>query len=357
MNPLTKLKQFLKYPIKLIIAYAIPIVLLIVCVFQLFVQPTFLDANDTATMDAMLDGSGKEPRSGFYFQGGAISQMLLTSDILKELKDASIPSDSQPEDTIDRMERVLLGQRIQILFYCFLILLSLSSIASLKFRAYFYSFMNRVLYVFGLIYGISVLTALFGALGRSPDSMTWVFPGILICLAWIVLLVNFAIRIGELFKKEEANRFHTLHNLEEDEAEFRTGKKAESESLIDGILHFLGILFLGILIGNLVYIPLFLLQKNYASQFGALLLGAILVLSGFYVRNYLRLGKSSELGKTENLILGLSYLQLRFVRNFLFGTIGFLLVLVFIVLIFWILLMNIWSLESLFPFIEGGQHL
>ncbi|PNV75936.1 LIC_10230 family protein [Leptospira inadai] len=342
---------------RLHLAYIIPFILLFVCLFQLFLQPTFLDANDTTTMEAMLDGTGREPMSGFYFQGGAISQMLLTQKILAELGDSGIPTDSQPEDTIDRMGRILLGQRIQIFFYCFLALLAVSSFVSLRYRTFFYTFMNRILYVFGIIYAFSILPTLIGAAVRTAGTNFWGVPAILLTLGWIVFLIYMALTIDQVFSSVEADRFSSLRNLKEDEAEFRTGSKAESETFVNSILHFLGIIVLGTMVGNLVYIPLFLLQRNYASQFGVLLLIALLILSGFYIRNYLRLGKSGDLGKFQNLAIGISYLQLRFVRNILFGTFGLILVVLFIVFIFSLLIMNIGILESLFPAIDGGQNL
>ncbi|TGK20949.1 hypothetical protein EHO61_03580 [Leptospira fluminis] len=342
---------------KLHVAYVIPFVLLVVCLFQLFLQPTFLDANDTTTMESMLDGSGREPMSGFYFQGGTISQMLLTQKILSELSDNGVPTDSQPEDTIDRIGRILLGLRIQIFFYFFLGFLSVACFLSLYYRAFFYSFLNRILYVFGIVYSVSILPTLLGAAVRTSGANFWGFPTVLLVLGWIVFLAYMTVSIKSVFNDAEADRFSSLRNLKEEEAEFRTGSKAESETILLSVLHFLSIILLGALVGNLVYIPLFMLQKNYTNQFGILMLISLLVLCGFYVRNYLRLGKSSELGKFQNLALGLSYLQMRFVRNILFGVVGFTLVIVFIVFIFSLLIVNINVLENMFPAIDGGQNL
>ncbi|TGK01454.1 hypothetical protein EHQ53_07815 [Leptospira langatensis] len=342
---------------QLIIAYIIPFLLLLVSVFQLFLQPTFLDANDTSTMEALLDGTGKEPASGFYFQGGAISQLFLTQKIIAEINDPSLPTDSQPEETKDRLGRVLLGQKIQIFFYIFLAVLSFTSFISLYYRAFFYAFLNRILYFFGIIYALTALPTLVGATVRTPDSVAWILPIVVFFLGWIIGMIYLMVSIGSIFKKDPAERFSALQNLREDEAEFRTGKKADSETFWTSVWHFFGILALGTLIGDLIYIPLFVLQKNYSEQFGILLILAIILLSAFYIRNYLKFGKSSELGKYQNLALAFGYLQARFIRIILYINIILVIVFVFVVVLIVWLNSNFGILKSLFPSIDSGQNL
>ncbi len=341
---------------KLLIAYIIPFVLLFISLFQLFLQPTFLDANDTTTMEAMLDGTGKEPASGFYFQGGAISQLLLTQKILAEIDDPSLPADSQPEDTKDRLGRVLLGQKLQIFFYVFLAILSFTSFLSIYLRAFFFSFLNRVLYTLGILYVLYTAPSLIGASFKTQESVVWILPILLLSVGWIIGLIYLSISIGKIFKKEPADHFSTLKNLREDEAEFRTGSKADSETFWNAVQHFFGIIALGIIIGNIIYIPLFVLQKSYTSQFGILLIFAIILLSAFYIRNYLKFGKSSELGKYENLALALSYLQLRLIRIVLAILLVLVIVIVFVVFLLTLLDFNFGVLESLFPSINSGQN-
>lgn len=348
----------MKSRIKLTITYIIPFVLLLVSGFQLFLQPTFLNTNDTSTMEALLDGTAREPISGFYFQGGAISQMILTEKILKEIEDPSLPNDSQPEEIKNRLGRVLLGQRLQIFFYVFLAILSLTSFLSLYFRAFFYAFLNRILYFFGFIHGLFSMPniALAGASSGRAEDLFWVIPSLFLAFAWIIGMVYLIFTIGKLFSKDEADRFHSLENLREDESEFRS-ESNRNNSFATALLHFLGIVALGTLIGNIVYIPLFVLQKNYSEPFGILIAGAVIAVSAFYIRNYLKFGKSPELSTYQNLALGISYLQVRFIRIGLMILLVLVLVIVFILFLFNLLTINFGILESLFPSIDSRQNL
>ncbi|TGL63242.1 LIC_10230 family protein [Leptospira sarikeiensis] len=348
----------MKSRFKLILTYIIPFVLLLISGFQLFLQPTFLNTNDTSTMEALLDGTAREPISGFYFQGGAISQMILTENILKEIEDPSLPSDSQPEDVKNRLGRVLLGQRLQIFFYIFLAVLSLTSFLSIYLRAFFYPFLNRILYFFGLMQGLSSIPniVLAGASSGRTEDLFWLLPSLLFAFGWIAMMVYLLFTIGNLFTKDEADRFYTLKNLREDDAEFRAENNNRG-SFGTAILHFFGIVGLGTIIGNLIYIPLFVLQKNYPEPFGILLVGAVIVISGFYIRNYLKFGRSSELGTYQNLTLGISYLQVRFIRISLLIVLVLILVVVFILFLFNLLTINFGILESLFPSIDSRQNL
>lgn len=341
---------------KLFIAYIIPFILFLISVFQLFLQPTFRDTNDTSTFEALLDGTGKEPASGFYFQGGAISQLILTQKILAEIDDPNLPNDSQPEDTKDRLGRVLLGQKLQIFFYVFLAILAGTSIISLYYRAFFFGFLNRVLYSFGIVYTIAVLPTLLGAALKTPNMAIWFLPLLLFSFGWIIGLIYLFVTISGIFKKDTADRFSSLESLREDEAEFRSNAKA-NQGLRNVALHFLGIVGLGILIGNLVYIPLFVLQKGYTNQFSVLLVLSVILLSAFYIRNYLRFGKSEELGKYENLALAFSYLQLRLIRIILLILLVLILVILFVVFLLGLLEIDFGILESLFPSINSGQNL
>ncbi|MGJ4787225.1 hypothetical protein EHQ52_08790 [Leptospira koniambonensis] len=344
--------------IKLTITYIIPFVLLLVSGFQLFLQPTFLNTNDTSTMEALLDGTAREPISGFYFQGGAISQMLLTEKILKEIEDPSLPNDSQPEEIKNRLGRVLLGQRLQISFYVFLAILSVTSFLSLYFRAFFYAFLNRILYFFGFIQGLFSMPniALAGASSGRTEDLFWVIPSLFFAFAWIIGMVYLMFTIGKLYSEENADRFYSLKNLREDESEFRSESNRKG-SYATAFLHFLGIVALGTLIGNIVYIPLFVLQKNYPEPFGILIAGTVIAISAFYIRNYLKFGRSPELSTYQNLALGISYLQVRFIRITLMIFLVLVLVFVFILFLYYLLTINFEFLESLFPAIDSRQNL
>jgi hypothetical protein len=104
--------------------------------------------------------------------------------------------------------------------------------------------------------------------------------------------------------------------------------------------HFLYIIFAGVFIGNVVYIPLFSLQKHYSSEFGVLLFVMLILLSIFYVRNYYKIGREEDISTSRNVLVSLSFLQYRFIKNLLFILLSTIGVIVFITCLFLLLTMN-----------------
>jgi hypothetical protein len=104
--------------------------------------------------------------------------------------------------------------------------------------------------------------------------------------------------------------------------------------------HFLMIILVGLIIGNILYIPLFLLQKHYSNEFGLLIVGLVIALFAFYIKNYYQVGKSSALSKFQNLMGSFAFLQYKFIMNLALGVGVAVSVVVFISILFVILLGN-----------------
>jgi hypothetical protein len=95
------------------------------------------------------------------------------------------------------------------------------------------------------------------------------------------------------------------------------------------------------LLGNLVYIPLFSLQKHYITEFGYLIGISLVLLSFFYIRNYYHIGKEQEKTFLQNLSISYSFLIYRFLRNLFFIVLTTIGVTLFVIAILLLLNYNI----------------
>ncbi len=190
---------------------------------------------------------------------------------------------------------------------------------------------------------------------RNATSFTYISPiisgisffiyGLIIAgYFWLIYRLNRFLKLTET----SASKFNSLllasYNDEENNARPAIkgiGVETKKESSFFKIaLHFFYIIFSGILIGNIVYIPLFSLQKHYTAEFGVLLFALLILLSIFYVRNYYKIGKEEELSTTRNVLVSLSFLQYRFIKNLFFVLLSTVGVIVFITCLFLLLTMN-----------------
>ncbi|RHX96223.1 hypothetical protein DLM76_04525 [Leptospira yasudae] len=323
------------------LAQVIPFLILFFCLVNISFEPVFYDPRDMDSMEALLEGSGRELEPQWGIERGLISKIRLTSKVLEELNEKTIPTDAQLEATVDRMNRILLGQKIMLFIYGFLIFLSVTSFLSLHYKAWFYVFLNRSLYLISIL---PVLMSMQHPMRSIPQTPVIGAVSSLFLFSLFVLLIYMIFAISKVYGKK-ADRFgvlKTAQNGEEGEIQSASSSKI---SWIPMLFHFAAIMAAGILLGNLIYIPIFLLQKHYSFEFGILLIVLLVFMMLFYIRNYFRMGKSDELTPTGNVTLSVSYLQFRVIRNTIFITFAILGVILFVVLLFSILSMNTWVLD------------
>ncbi|ASV11987.1 MULTISPECIES: LIC_10230 family protein [Leptospira] len=323
------------------LAQIIPFIILSFCIVNMSFEPIFYDPKDMDSMEALLEGSGRELAPQWGIERGLISKIRLTSAVMKELNEKGIPADAQLEATVDRISRILLGQKIMLFIYGFLIFLSATSFLALYYKAWFYTYLNRSLYLISIL---PVLTSLQHPLRSIPQTpvIGAISSALLFVLA--ILLIYMFFMISKVYKNK-ADRFgvfQTAQNGEEKEFQSVSSSKI---SWVPMLFHFGGIMSAGIILGNLIYIPIFLLQKHYSFEFGILLIILLFFMMFFYIRNYFRMGKNEELTSTGNITLSVSYLQFRVIRNTIFIVFAVFGVTLFVVLLFMILSINTWVLD------------
>ena len=309
--------------------------------------------------------SSQEIKPEIVWGEGLFFKVSKISSILSLLDEKEIPSDGQLEKTIDKLERSLLSSKILIFFWLFIAFLCFSTFLALWTNAWFAPFTARILFFLSFLIGFQNFTLSVPHMIHIP-----IFGFISFCIhgIFMVLLIWGFRTLGSNVDIEKMN-FYNLYVASQNNEESNTGKlflttnkvsphKVKNKFLnwiIDSIpvqtilfittnqivRHFVIIILTGIFLGNVIYIPLFSLQKHYSSQFGFLLFTSILLLSTFYIKNYYSFIKEEDSTKPLlGILVSSAFLQFRFLRNLLYFLISTAGVIIFIVAIFLLLTLN-----------------
>jgi hypothetical protein len=307
----------------------------------------------------------QEIRPEINFEEGLFFRVTKISTILNLLVEKEIPTDGQLDKTIDKLERSLLSTKISGFFWLFIGFLCFSTFLSIWTNAWFAPFTGRFLFFLSFLIGFQNFTLSVPHMIHIP-----IYGFVSFCShsIFMILLVWGFRSLGKSAEIEKMN-YYNLYVASQNNEESNTGKlflpskKSSSPKysnkllnwIIDSIpvqiilffttnqivRHFIIIILTGIAMGNIIYIPLFSLQKHYSSQFGFLLFISILLMCAFYIKNYYSFIKEEENTKPlMGILISTAFLQFRFLRNvlyFLLSTAG---VIFFIVAIFLLLTIN-----------------
>lgn len=314
-------------------------------------EPVISESPET-DVSAELPRIEKQYKVFIEMSQGAIFKISSLNEILHSLNEPLIPADGKLERSTNKIERIILSKKLGIYFDLFLLFLSLSTIIALINDAWFSTFIARTLYAVG-----AAMTFIYMAKAliiSSYYSPALGFPVFLVHLTLLFLYIIAIFKVDSIFEGKEKRYTTLLMASQSEEDNVRPSMKelksetAKKEGFFKNriILHFIYIIFSGILVGNLVYIPLFSLQKHYLAQFGYLLLVMIILLSVTYIRNYYLIGQEANLSKLRNSLVSISFLQFRFIKNlffFLLSTAG---VILFITCLFLLLNFNTTLLKN-----------
>ncbi|TGL62107.1 hypothetical protein EHQ58_02570 [Leptospira ognonensis] len=321
---------------KKLILSIVPLLLLLVGAHSLFfdyevILPEPISFSDTTDLSKVENMNPRvEVKRGIWFRVDYISYLI------HELESEVLPIDTEPEETVDKLKRILIGQRILFFLILFYMILCFSAFVSHYFQAWFYLSLNRIVFALGMLWS---LQQTFLQIRVLADGNSWGILGIIFFLTTFVLSI-FALVFLEK-GKNEPKTFETLKHSASLEEEGRAPEPTSGGSYLKLFLHFLIIIAVGILIGNFVYIPLFLLQKHYVTEFTIFIFSLLALLSGFYIYNYGKVGGEKSLSNWQNTLVSIAYLQFRFLRNGFFGLFATILVVFFVTFLFSILLLNI----------------
>ncbi len=329
----------------------VPVLLLLVSAYSLFVDyeiilPEPISYSDTESTEAHTElNPVVEIKRGIWFRIDYISFLI------KELESEILPIDTEQEESIDKLKRIIIGQRILFFVIAFYMALCFSAFISQFFRAWFYLTLNRLVFWLGVFWA---LQELFLHIRILADGHLWGAAGVVFFLTTFILTI-FAIVFLEK-GKSESKTFETLKHSSSLEEEGRAPQANANSSYLKLLLHFLMIIAVGILIGNFVYIPLFLLQKHYVTEFTMFIFSLLLLLSGFYIYNYGKVGGEKSLTGLQNTLVSIAYLQFRFLRNGFFGIFATVLVVFFVTFLFSILILNIDLIQTNTGLFQKGSE-
>ncbi|TGL20126.1 hypothetical protein EHQ46_12100 [Leptospira yanagawae] len=269
-------------------------------------------------------------------ESGLIGKIAYLESFLVELESKELPIDTDLEETKDSVKRVLIGQKLFLGLVLFYLFLTFSTAVTYAFRAWFHKSIAHVLYPVSLVVLLPKLFIQLNLMAQK-DILSYFYSAFLIFTYGITILAyRTIIKDKELYEGFQSLQFSS--SLEE---EGRSPSNTKTGSYFAPIFHVIVIIFIGILIGNLIYIPLFLLQKHYVSEFSYFIFFLIALLSVFYIFNYNKVGGESKNKNWQNLTVSFAYLQYRFLRNGFLSIFSTILIILFVTFLFSLLLFNI----------------
>ena len=343
--------------VKKVLLSVVPLLLIIYSLQSLFVNiEPCLNASEELSEVMFFDKSVEARLSAscnkVYFSKGFIPQIKTLNFVHTELNNSEIPTDGKLSNTTDRLERALLGLKIFSFVSLFLILVSISSIVVITLNVWFGLYLSITSYILSFPYTLKNIggSVLVLRLGSYPLGLVM----LLFHLFVFGLTVWSLFKIFSIFKDEKVNTYKKLYNssYSEDDSSnvYDSSKNTTMKSLVDTLkvgFHFIVIVVTGIILGNLIYVPLFSLQKHYFSEFGILLIGTFLLMTVFYMYNYYKIGQDPSKHFFTNVLVSFSFFNYRVVRNVFMGFVSLVAVIVFVVFLFMVLFMNTYFLKSL----------
>jgi len=315
--------------------------------FIFFAQLLFLDLefrypnSDMQPLEILMESEQEAVNnSSWSIRKGPLLRLNDLKNMKEELDISIIPQDGVPESTIERLSRIIFGQKLLISFLIFLIVLCISSYVSWIANTWFSITLNKTLHWIGLIF---TFFHLMKSLAFVTVSGLAIFLSIYFLFQFIFLI--FSYKSINRQKKNKLTYEILKHTSELDEE----GKKPTQTVEVRPFrmaYHFTIIILVGLLLGNFFYIPLFLLQKHYSNEFTILLLFMVLALCVFYIRNYYYLSKENINSKWQGILASVSYLQYKFLKNLAMGIGATLLLIIFVSVLFMILVLNSDALKN-----------
>lgn len=336
------------------------IYLLLTVSFIYSLESLFLNVNaDIQSKDEVIGNpfnpSESKPRQmSIVFGKGLFAQVSSLSSTLSNLQVSDLPSDGKLDKTIDLLERGIALKKVILVFYVFLALFSLAGFFAFTFNTWFHQATLRGVFFFTLFPVLSHMLSA-GLVAQLTMSGSAFFFYILNLTFLFFLIAGLIIMFRHRqFDEMTAQMLYIAANNDEESNPGKIIRETQEADRRNGFfeklkisMHFVYIILAGFILGNLVYIPLFSLQKHYSSQFGILLFVSLIILMFFYIRNYYKAGKDEEASFTHNIAVSFSFLQYRIIRNIFLFFITSVGVIIFVISLFLLLTFNTSKLKDM----------
>lgn len=311
-----------------------PIFIAIVIIHSLFVDYTvqFPDYIAAETSESAMESMKPKVIS----ENGVLNRISYLESFLVELESRELPVDTEQEETKDNIKRVLVGQKLLLGLSLFYLLLTFSTAVSYTFRVWFHKSLANVFYPVSFIVLAPKVFFQFNLMLQKEVLSYFYF--VFLVFTYVITIISYRLILKN---KELAEGFQSLQFSSSLEEEGRSPSNTKTGSIFAPVFHVAIIILIGILIGNLIYIPLFLLQKHYVTEFSYFIFFLLGLLSLFYIFNYKKVGGEPNSNNWKNLAVSFAYLQFRFLRNSFWAVFSTILIVLFVTFLFSLLLFNI----------------
>ncbi|TGL88584.1 hypothetical protein EHQ68_08055 [Leptospira congkakensis] len=320
--------------IKKLLPIITPIFIALIIIHSLFVDysvqfpESIISENSESSMESI------KPK--VISENGVLNRISYLESFLVELESIELPIDTEQEETKDNIRRVLVGQKLLLGLSLFYLLLTFSTAVSYVFRVWFHKALANVFYPLSIF--ILIPKIFFQVNLATQNEILAYFYLVVLVFTFLASILSYR---WILKNKELAEGFQALQFSSSLEEEGRSPSNTKTGSIFSPVFHVAIIILIGILIGNLIYIPLFLLQKHYVSEFSYFIFFLIGLLSLFYIFNYKKVGGEPNSSNWKNLAVSFAYLQFRFLRNSFWAAFSTIVIVLFVTFLFSLLLFNI----------------
>ncbi|MCG6145900.1 LIC_10230 family protein [Leptospira bandrabouensis] len=311
-----------------------PIFIALIIIHSLFVDysvqfPDYISSETT-------EQAAESMKPKVISENGVLDRISYLESFLVELESKELPVDTEQEETKDNIKRVLVGQKLLFGLYLFYLLLTFSTAVSYAFRVWFHKSLANVLYPATFL--VLAPKVFFQLNLMSQQEILSYFYFVFLVFTYVVSIISYRLILKN---KELAEGFQSLQFSSSLEEEGRSPSNTKTGSIFAPVFHVAIIILIGILIGNLIYIPLFLLQKHYVTEFSYFIFFLLGMLSLFYIFNYKKVGGEPNNSNWKDLAVSFAYLQFRFLRNSFFAAFSTVVIVLFVTFLFSLLLFNI----------------
>ncbi len=285
--------------------YILSACILLNALFFLFLSPNvskkeFIDNDDLS--------------SGFEIEWnqGSLIKLLDLQSSLDSVKSGLPPEEVFPEEMIDSLESGILNLKIAFSLSLLLGIQSIFTLFSYLNKAWFFIYLVRTNAILGMFLGLHFLS-----LGIQVNLLQG-YIGLPILILGLVQVIGSILSFFEIHswkKKEEEFNFIPLKNQSDSDEDGNIEVKNSYSRQDRWYLHIFMIVLSGMIIGNLIYIPIFMIQKNFSSEFSYLIFVLVLLLGVFYIRNYFHLGHDPNKSISTNIMVMISFLIYRIAKN------------------------------------------
>ncbi len=289
--------------------------------------------------------SRKETEVRWVWSPGLIERVYVQRALMGTFDDPLLESDSRPEDLLRAMSRSFTSDSFRLginIFWCTVMVLCL---LALRKRHWFYDPMSTMIVSISmLMIGSGLLTARHGQLLLFQNTTAVLAVA---ALEILLILLGAAVLLRRILPTSPDMQLSETKFMEHMRSDRR--RQSGDRTVLDATIEVVVIMGVGLLVANLFLLPVYKLQLSFPGFFALLLLFGVGALTVFYLRAYLRVGRSQA--PEADMTSAFAFLGFRMLANTVFLTIMFSLITIILGIVVMLAVYNVLLLQdfSLLP--------